>query len=155
MNDSTCDAIRPSSAYISGTYAVLAIGSLGFCMGLWNADMALSEKGYYFISLLFGMFAAVSLQRVTRDKAEGLPISGAYVSTCYAALAIALGAICVGLWNADLLLSEKGFYAVSFILAMFSAITMQKNLRDVQLLDATGAARTAVSKPASDVADAQ
>jgi uncharacterized membrane protein YiaA len=38
----------------------------------------------------------------------------------------------IGLWNAELLPSEKGFYAFAFILAMFSAVAVQKNVRDLQ-----------------------
>ncbi|WP_246001747.1 YiaA/YiaB family inner membrane protein [Mucilaginibacter gracilis] len=37
----------------------------------------------------------------------------------------------VGLWNATLTLSEKGFYAMSFLLTLFSAIAVQKNTRDM------------------------
>lgn len=36
----------------------------------------------------------------------------------------------VRLWNADLTKSEKGFYAMSFVLSMFAAIAVQKNTRD-------------------------
>ena len=39
----------------------------------------------------------------------------------------------VGLWNATLLPSEKGFYAFAFLLAMFGAIAVQKNTGDAQL----------------------
>ena len=39
----------------------------------------------------------------------------------------------IGLWNADLELSEKGFYGMSFLLSLFSAITVQKNTRDLLL----------------------
>jgi uncharacterized membrane protein YiaA len=38
----------------------------------------------------------------------------------------------IGLWNASLLASEKGFYAFAFLLAMFGAIAVQKNTRDNQ-----------------------
>ena len=41
----------------------------------------------------------------------------------------------IGLWNADLLLSEKGFYAMSFLLSLFSSIAVQKNTRDIQYID--------------------
>jgi uncharacterized membrane protein YiaA len=33
-----------------------------------------------------------------------------------------------------LLLSEKGFYAMAFLLSGFAAITVQKNVRDVMAL---------------------
>jgi len=38
----------------------------------------------------------------------------------------------VGLWNATLLPSEKGFYAFAFLLSLFGAIAVQKNTRDSQ-----------------------
>jgi uncharacterized membrane protein YiaA len=38
----------------------------------------------------------------------------------------------VGLWNAELLRSEKGFYAMTFVLSLFSAIAVQKNTRDLK-----------------------
>jgi uncharacterized membrane protein YiaA len=36
----------------------------------------------------------------------------------------------IGLWNADLSHSEKGFYTFAYILAMFAAVAVQKNVRD-------------------------
>jgi len=36
----------------------------------------------------------------------------------------------VGLWNATLLLSEKGFYGLAFFLSLFGAVAVQKNVRD-------------------------
>jgi uncharacterized membrane protein YiaA len=35
--------------------------------------------------------------------------------------------------SVGLLLSEKGFYGMSFLLSLFSAITVQKNTRDLLL----------------------
>ena len=36
----------------------------------------------------------------------------------------------VGLWNATLANSEKGFYAMAFLLSLFGSVTVQKNIRD-------------------------
>jgi uncharacterized membrane protein YiaA len=41
----------------------------------------------------------------------------------------------VGLWNADLARSEKGFYAMAFVLSIFGAIAVQKNTRDMRMSD--------------------
>jgi uncharacterized membrane protein YiaA len=41
----------------------------------------------------------------------------------------------IGLWNATLLPSEKGFYAFAFLLSIFGAIAVQKNVRDAQAAD--------------------
>jgi len=51
-------------------------------------------------------------------------------------LLCALLLLLVGLWNATLLLSEKGFYGMSFALSLFGAVAVQKNTRDVMAADA-------------------
>ena len=124
---------KASGAYIGATYICLLTGTLGFLIGLWNAEMQLNEKGYYFTLLAFGLFAAVSLQKCVRDKLERIPVSAAYYGLCYAAVGLALLLLVIGLWNATLLLSEKGYYGMSYLLALYSAVTVQKNVRDNQL----------------------
>lgn len=133
-------APQASGMYAGATYAAVGIGALGFIVGLWNAQMALNEKGYYFTLLAFGLFAVVSLQKNVRDKAEGLPVSGSYSAICYVATALSMGLLCVGLWNATLLLSEKGYYLMAFCLALFASVTVQKNVRDSQAVSATPSA---------------
>jgi uncharacterized membrane protein YiaA len=46
-------------------------------------------------------------------------------------LGISVALLTVGLWNATLATSEKGFYAMAFLLALFGAVAVQKNIRDV------------------------
>jgi len=82
---------------------------------------------------MYGLFAAVSLQKSVRDKLEGIKVTGIYFSLCWLSLGIALALLAVGLWNANLSASEKGFYAMSFVLSLFAAVAVQKNVRDVAL----------------------
>lgn len=121
----------PTGAFIGASWAALFIGALAYLIGLWNATMQLNEKGYYFTLLLYGLFAAVSLQKSVRDKLENIPVSGIYFGLCWLSLGAALLLLAVGLWNATLTRSEKGFYAMSFVLSLFAAVTVQKNIRDV------------------------
>lgn len=44
---------KPTSAFMGASWASLLIGMTSYCIGLWNADMQLNEKGYYFTILLF------------------------------------------------------------------------------------------------------
>ncbi|MFQ4149078.1 YiaA/YiaB family inner membrane protein [Arthrobacter sp. LAPM80] len=37
----------------------------------------------------------------------------------------------IGLWNAELLLSEKGFYGIGFAMSLFAVVAVQKNIRDL------------------------
>ena len=124
---------KPTKAFIFTSIAMLIAGIVAFCIGLKNAEMALNEKGYYFAILIFGLFSFVSLQKTIRDKLEGQIISKSYSMMCWAASATAIALFIMGLINADLLLSEKGFYAMAYLLSGFAGITVQKNVRDNQI----------------------
>jgi uncharacterized membrane protein YiaA len=122
---------QPTSAFVGASWAALLVGTAGFVVGLWNSQMALSEKGYYLTVLMFGLFAAVSLQKAVRDQLEGVPVSAIYFGLAWLSVGASLILLAVGLWNAVLLPSEKGFYAMSFTLSLFAAVAVQKNVRDL------------------------
>ncbi|SDU06401.1 Uncharacterized membrane protein YiaA [Polaribacter sp. Hel1_33_78] len=128
--------MKPTSAYIGATWGVVIIGLLSYCIGLWNANMELNEKGYYFAILLMGIYAVISLQKAIRDKAENIKVSDIYYGISWVIVITSLLLLIIGLRNADLLLSEKGFYAISFLLSLFGAITVQKNIRDIDFTNA-------------------
>lgn len=126
---------KPTNAFIGASWFALLTGSAAYCIGLWNASMELNEKGYYFAILLFGLFAVISLQKSVRDRAEGLPVTEMYFGISWFVTMAAIILLVIGLWNADMLLSEKGFYGMSFVLSLFAAIAVQKNTRDSKALD--------------------
>ncbi|MEP2969041.1 inner membrane protein YiaA, partial [Nonlabens ulvanivorans] len=120
---------------IAASWSALLIGMVSYCIGLWNADMLLNEKGYYFVILLFGLFSVISVQKAVRDKQEGVAVTDMYYGIAWFVTIASLVLLVIGLWNADLLLSEKGFYGMSFALSLFAAIAVQKNTRDVKFID--------------------
>jgi uncharacterized membrane protein YiaA len=121
---------KPSAAFVGASWVALGAGVLGYLVGLWRAEMLLNEKGYYFTVLMFGLFAVVSLQKSVRDRLEGIKVTDIYYGLCWFSTILSIVLLAVGLWNATLLPSEKGFYAFAFLLALFGAITVQKNTRD-------------------------
>lgn len=121
---------RPSAAFVGASWAALLVGAITYLAGLWNASMALNEKGYYFTLLAYGLFSAVSLQKSVRDRMEGIPVTNLYFGLCWMSVLLVLLLLTVGLWNATLASSEKGFYAMSFVLSLFAAVAVQKNVRD-------------------------
>ncbi len=125
--------LQPSAAFIGASWTALIIGITAFIIGLWNADMQLNEKGYYFTVLMFGLFASISLQKAVRDQLEGIPVTNIYYGLAWFSTLLTIVLLTVGLWNADLTRSEKGFYAMSFVLSIFSAIAVQKNTRDMKI----------------------
>ena len=125
---------RPSAAFTGVAWIALFAGALTFTIGLWNAAMALNEKGYYFTILIYGLFSAVSLQKSVRDRLEGTPVTNLYYGLCWLSVMLCLLLLAAGLWNASLLLSEKGFYGMAYLLSLFGAVAVQKNVRDVAAL---------------------
>ena len=125
---------KPSNAFIAASWVSLLAGTVAYCIGLWNAEMMLNEKGYYFTVLMFGLFAAVSLQKAVRDQLEGIKVTAIYYGISWFSTILTILLLVIGLWNADLTRSEKGFYGMSFTLSLFAAIAVQKNIRDSSLI---------------------
>ena len=121
---------KTSNAFSAASWVALGTGLVGYLIGLWRADMELNEKGYYFTIINFGLFAAISVQKSVRDKLEGIPVTDLYYGLSWFATLLSILLLIIGLWNADLFPSEKGFYGISFVLAMYGAIAVQKNTRD-------------------------
>ena len=124
---------KPSDAFVGASWMALIIGMTSFCVGLWNAHMQLNEKGYYFTVLLFGLFSIISVQKAVRDKLEGIPVTSVYYGISWFTTLMSLLLLIIGLWNADLELSEKGFYGMSFTLSLFASVAVQKNIRDLAI----------------------
>lgn len=129
------NAQKPTPAFIGASWAALLVGASAFLIGLYNAQMSFEEKSFYFTVLVFGLFASASLQKAVRDKLEGVPVTPIYYGLAWSALSTSIVMLTIGLWNAELLRSEKGFYSMSFLLALFAAVAVQKNIRDVALFD--------------------
>jgi uncharacterized membrane protein YiaA len=126
---------KPSPAFIGASWVALGAGMSGFLIGLSRADMQLNEKGYYFTILMYGLFSVISVQKSVRDRLEGIPVTDIYYGLSWFSTILSIALLVVGLWNATILPSEKGYYAFSFLLALFGAIAVQKNTRDSQSIE--------------------
>ncbi len=141
---------KPSNAFIGASWVALLAGGISYCVGLWNANMFLNEKGYYFTILMYGLFSAVSLQKAVRDQLEGIPVTGIYLGISWFSTLLSILLLIIGLWHADLDLSEKGFYAMSFLLSLFAVIAVQKNIRDINLANKENQKRSETSELTDD-----
>ncbi|EPY5345318.1 inner membrane protein YiaA [Klebsiella quasipneumoniae] len=124
--------VKSSPAFNIMSWMALVGGVVVYLIGLWRSDMMLNEKGYYLSVLLLGVFSSISLQKTVRDRMEGIPTSHIYYISCVTSFSISILLLSIGLWNADLLPSEKGFYAIAYFLCLFGSIAVQKNVRDNQ-----------------------
>ena len=89
---------KPTSAFIGASWVALLSGVVSYCIGLWNANMLLNEKGYYFTVLLFALFSVISVQKAVRDKLEGIDVTDIYYSLSWSTSIISillLFAVCI------------------------------------------------------------
>lgn len=115
----------------SVTVGMLIAGVVLFGVGVMNASLQTSEKGFYAINFVFGLFALVSYQKGIRDKYEGLPVSNSYQILALCCTLGSLGLLGIGLLNAEsLALSEKGYFLAVSLLSFFSSIVLQRVVRD-------------------------
>ncbi len=144
---------KPTQAYIIATWSALGVGVVSYLIGLWNATIQLNEKGFYFAVFLLALFSATTLQKVIRDQAEGNPSTGIYCGLCWGSFGTSVMLLLIGLYRVELVLGEKGFYLIAFVLSLFSVITLQKNVRDAAAIEAIESAgslakHTAISSEA-------
>ncbi len=121
---------KTSNAFVAASWIAMGTGIVGYLIGLFRAEMQLNEKGYYFTILMYGLYAVVSLQKAVRDRLEGIPVTDIYYGISWFSTILCIILLVIGLWNAALLPSEKGFYAFAFLLSLYGAIAVQKNIRD-------------------------
>lgn len=126
---------KTSKAFVAASWIATAIGLGGYIIGLSRSGMFLNEKGHFFTLIMFGLFAVISLQKSVRDRLEGVKVTDIYYNICWFATVLSITLLVIGLWNASLLPSEKGFYGFAFLLTMFGAIAVQKNTRDDLMRD--------------------
>ncbi|ELQ04448.1 YiaA/YiaB family inner membrane protein [Xanthomonas translucens] len=109
-------ANKPSVAFVRAS-RVLLLGVGADLLGLWNAVTMRNAKGYDVTLLLFGVFAAVSVRKRVRDRVDGIPMTAIrdglawFLWTGLVSVVAALSQLSIGLSNATLTLSAKGFYA--------------------------------------------
>jgi uncharacterized membrane protein YiaA len=138
MSVNSKSMMGPSPAFIGASWFALAVGMSGYLVGLWNAPMALNEKGYYFTVLMYGLFSAISVQKSVRDRLESIPVTHIYYGLSWFSTILAICLLVIGLWNAEIDLTAKGFYAIAFMMSLFAAIAVQKNTRDASQAEPRG-----------------
>ena len=125
---------KPTPAFVAASWVALLAGAATYCIGLFNADLLLNEKSYYLILIIYRIFSSVSLQKSIRDKLAGVHVTHIDYGLGWASGGICMALLAICLFNANLALSEKGFYIMAFLLSLFGAVAVQKNIRDMEYL---------------------
>lgn len=64
------DGIPVTNIYYGLSWISVMLCLLLMTIGLWNATITLAEKGFYSMAYLLSIFAAITVQKNTRDSVE-------------------------------------------------------------------------------------
>ena len=104
--------LKPTPAYVGAAWLCLGLGLLSYCIGLWHTDLLLSEKGFYFTLILFGLFSVISVQKCVRDRVECIVVTDIYYGISWFTTICSVVLLLIGLRNAEISLSENGLIPV-------------------------------------------
>lgn len=95
-------------------------GALIYVIGLWRACPLLSGKGYFFGTLMTGMFVAYVYQRAEiRNQNDER-----FTSVCQMVVLITVGLLLVGVWNTPLAPIELGLYPAAFFVCLLGQVLL-------------------------------
>lgn len=69
------DGVPVTNIYYGLSWISVMLCLLLISIGLWNAEISLAEKGFYSMAYLLSLFAAITVQKNTRDSV-GIPPVG-------------------------------------------------------------------------------
>lgn len=78
-------------------------------------------------TIFFDKDSKGAVERKARKK--GMP-TPAFIGASWASLFVGILAYGIGLYNATMELNEKGYYSAILLLGLFSAVSLQKSVRD-------------------------
>jgi uncharacterized membrane protein YiaA len=124
--------MKPSFAFVALSWIAALAGVVLYGSMLFNSSaLTWSDKNFFTAILVFAVYAAISVQKIVRDRLEGVPFTNLYYGVSWLAVIVAIGLFVNGLFNVNISLSERGFYGMAMLLTLFGAIAIQKNTRDL------------------------
>jgi uncharacterized membrane protein YiaA len=82
-----------------------------------------------FLPMLWGQQFKTGQNRIM-DGIQPQRPTGAFIAAAWLALGVGVLGYLIGLWNVRLSLHEKGYYLVVLMYGLFSAVSLQKTVRD-------------------------
>ena len=72
------EGIPVTTIYYGLSWFSIMLCLLLMSIGLWNAELTLAEKGFYSMAYLLSLFAAITVQKNTRDSVGAEPPAAVY-----------------------------------------------------------------------------
>jgi len=129
---------KPTAAFIAAGWSALAIFAATYLIALARMNVPDTEIYFYLTVFLFALFGVIAVVKSVRDKEEGIPVTGAFYGLSWVAALLPMAMIGVYLLAISTLNElQRGLLFLTFIAAIFAAIVVQKNTRDLAEYNAT------------------
>lgn len=129
--------LNSSKAFSTIAWGCLLTSTGTFAIGLAYSSLPIGSIGFFAACLLFGLFGTIATQKTIRDQLEGIPTTNLFKTISILSTILAISGLTLGLFlTHNMSLSERGFFAMASILALFSTLVIQKNERDTVAITA-------------------
>lgn len=123
---------KPTAAFIGAGWAAFAVFALTYLIALWRMGIPPIENYFYITILLFGLFGVVSIVKSIRDREDNIPVTGLFIGLSWVAAITPLVIMGLYLLNVSTLNElQRGLLFLTYAAAVFAAIVVQKNHRDL------------------------
>jgi hypothetical protein len=116
-----------TQVWVSFAISVLACG--WGVIGLPSAEL---DRAFLAIGLLFSLFSAFAVAKMTRDNRDGAVDTQGWVIVVWVAFACAIALTAWGLWRMNIDVWQKRYMLVSWLFLVSTTFTVAKTVRDKQ-----------------------
>jgi Predicted membrane protein len=101
---------------VSFPQGALCVSSAIYIFCLWGSCPQVTDKGYFLLVLILGLFTIVARRQPSVCADDG----STFASLCQFVLLLTAGLLLVGIWNLPLHLAQKGLSVAAWFAAMYS-----------------------------------
>lgn len=122
---------RTSPAFLGAAWTATTVGLGVFLFATYNAT-GLSPEGKWLLAslALWGLFGTVALSKSVRDRQEDIRLSWHFLLLSWLSVLLPLAFLSIYLVTVELPDVNKGLFLVSYLLALFGAVSVAKAVRD-------------------------
>lgn len=131
MPDPIIQTRKPTAAFVGASWFALVVALGTYVVALWRMPLTYDQRWFYGTVLAFGLFGVIAVVKSVRDKEDDIAITPQFYFLSWVAALGPLIAFAIYLLNAPQDELTRGFLFLSYMFAVFAAVVVQRNVRDL------------------------
>jgi hypothetical protein len=123
---------RDTQGWRVQVWLAFAVSVLACAWGVLALPSAELDRAFLAIGLLFSLFAAFAVAKMTRDNRDGQVDTQGWVIVVWVAFAAAIALTAWGMWRMNIDVWQKRYMLVSWLFLVSATFTVAKTVRDKQ-----------------------